>query len=156
MADFNWIGWPLSFGLPGRFGLESVADFDWSAHLNGNQTDEAGAKSSCRCLGDPKLMRTVMQNLLKNALESSPPEQAMHLHLAEGGGCLTVEIKNKGAVPAEIRDNFFDKYTTKGKSGGTGLGTYSAMMMVKAQGGNITMRTSDEDNETVVTVTLPC
>lgn len=51
---------------------------------------------------------------------------------------------------------FINKYSTSGKSKGNGLGTYSAMKMIKAQGGDITMRTSDEDNETVVTVTLPC
>ncbi|MDQ7835016.1 MAG: hypothetical protein RDU24_06505 [Humidesulfovibrio sp.] len=42
-----------------------------------------------------------------------------------------------------------------GEERGTGLGTYSARLMVKAQGGDIRMSTSDEDNETVVAVLLP-
>ena len=69
---------------------------------------------------------------------------------------MTIAIGNKGVVPIEIRNRFFDKYSTRGKSNGTGIGTYSAKMMIKAQGGDISMHTSDEDNETVVTVTLPC
>jgi len=42
-----------------------------------------------------------------------------------------------------------------GREHGTGLGTNSARLMVKSQGGDIRMSTSDEDNETVVTVLLP-
>jgi len=59
-------------------------------------------------------------------------------------------------VPKDIRGSFFDKYVTKGKGKGTGLGTYSAKMMIEAQGGSIEMQTSDEKNETVATVRMPC
>jgi len=66
-----------------------------------------------------------------------------------------IEIRNRGVAPVEIRDRFFDKFVTKGKATGTGLGTYSAKLMIRAQGGEIAMRTSDVDDETVVTVRLP-
>jgi nitrogen-specific signal transduction histidine kinase len=46
---------------------------------------------------------------------------------------LRIMIQNKGAVPAEIRERFFDKFVTSGKQGGTGLGTYSAKMLAEAQ-----------------------
>ncbi len=111
--------------------------------------------SHCFCMGDPKILRTAFQNLVLNALEASPPSQVISVNLVEGGQ-LTIEIINKGAVPVEIRDKFFEKYVTKGKTKGTGLGTYSAMKTIKAHGGDITMHTSDEDNETTVTVMLPC
>ncbi len=110
--------------------------------------------SGCPGLGDPKLFRTAMQNLLVNALEASSPGSEVIVELFSGKDC-RIEVWNKGLVPLEIRDRFFDKYVTKGKPKGTGIGTYSAKMMITAQGGKITMRTSDEDNETVVTVKLP-
>jgi two-component system, sensor histidine kinase and response regulator len=53
-----------------------------------------------------------------------------------------------------MRDNFFDKYTTSGKSKGTGLGTYSAKLMARTQSGTIKLDSSKQD-ETTVVITLP-
>lgn len=58
-------------------------------------------------------------------------------------------------VPLAIRDNFFDKFVTSGKPGGTGLGTYSAKLLTQAQGGTIALSVSDITNTTTVTVSLP-
>jgi len=55
----------------------------------------------------------------------------------------------------ELRGRFFEKFATSGKAGGSGIGTYSAQMLVKAQNGSLTMTTSDEQNSTTLTVTLP-
>ena len=57
-------------------------------------------------------------------------------------------------VPAQVREIFFDKYATYGKIQGTGLGTYSARLIARTQGGDVAMDTS-EDAGTTVTVTLP-
>jgi signal transduction histidine kinase len=53
-----------------------------------------------------------------------------------------------------MRDRFFEKYASSGKSHGTGLGTYSARMMVDAMGGSIKLDTTEQDTTSVV-VTLP-
>jgi two-component system, sensor histidine kinase and response regulator len=66
-----------------------------------------------------------------------------------------VAISNSGAVPAAMRDCFFDKFSTCGKEAGSGLGTYSAKLLTEAQGGQIAMSASDEENSTVITVTVP-
>ena len=71
------------------------------------------------------------------------------------GDPLRIIIQNKGAVPAEIRDRFFDKYVTCGKGGGTGIGTYSAKLLAEAQNGTISLAVSDQENQTTITVTLP-
>jgi signal transduction histidine kinase len=68
---------------------------------------------------------------------------------------LRVLVSNSGVVPKELRANFFDKFATSGKKGGSGIGTYSAQMLAKAQNGRIAMETSDERNRTELTVTLP-
>ena len=108
----------------------------------------------CTCLGEEHLFRMAIQNLLINALEASTPGAEVTIEVSPGNGCL-IEIYNKGVVPADIRDKFFEKYVTSGKHNGNGIGTYAAKMMVKAMGGDITMRTSDVDNETTVTVKMP-
>ena len=68
---------------------------------------------------------------------------------------MRITLDNKGAVPAAIRDSFFEKFSTAGKQGGTGLGTYSARLLTEAQGGTIAMETSDETNQTRILMTLP-
>ncbi|MDP3426434.1 MAG: ATP-binding protein, partial [Humidesulfovibrio sp.] len=114
----------------------------------------AGPDASCVCLGVPGLLPMAFQNLLLNAFEASPPGETVRVELSADAVC-RVAIRNAGVVPPEIRDRFFDKYVTLGKVKGTGLGTYSARMMVQAQGGGISMDTSDARNETVLAVTLP-
>ena len=106
------------------------------------------------CLGEPDLLRSALHNILENALESSPPKSTVVVNLTSGEE-YSIEIRNKGVVPLQIRDRFFEKYVTHGKYKGTGIGTYSAKIMIEAQGGCITMQTSDEENETVVTIHLP-
>jgi len=104
-------------------------------------------------MGEDLLCYSLFANLLSNAVEASQEGQAIHIDLAQGEWA-TVAIHNAGVVPASIRDRFFEKYATAGKERGTGLGTYSAMLIAKNQGGNIEMETS-EDMGTTVTVTLP-
>lgn len=120
------------------------------------QTDGLSHVPECGgpCLGEPKLLRMALQNLLVNALEASPPGAPVTVTLSSGTDC-RIEIRNRGAVPVEIRHRFFDKFVTKGKISGTGLGTYSAKLMIRAQGGEIAMRTSDKDDMTAVTLRLP-
>jgi CheY-like chemotaxis protein len=105
-------------------------------------------------LGDAMLCFSIFQNLLKNACEASPDGGTVVLQLHDESP-LRIAIRNTGAVPSAIRERFFDKYVTHGKSGGTGLGTYSARMLAEAQRGGVALDVSDDSNTTVVTVTLP-
>jgi two-component system, sensor histidine kinase and response regulator len=79
-------------------------------------------------------------NLLKNALEASPDARAVTVSI-DGprriGESVLMRIHNHGTVPEAVRSRFFDKYTSAGKSGGSGLGTYSAQLMTRAQNGEI-------------------
>jgi PAS domain S-box-containing protein len=103
---------------------------------------------------DPLLLDIVLMNLLRNAVEASDPGAPVAVDLRVDGGEYAIAITNSRPVPPEIRDRFFDKFVTAGKPGGTGLGTYSAALMVKAVGGAIAMETS-EAKGTRVTVSLP-
>jgi PAS domain S-box-containing protein len=107
------------------------------------------------CQGQRNFLVTAMQNLLVNALEASPPGATVTVDLLPSNKGCRIDITNNGVVPVAIRNQFFDKYVTSGKHQGTGLGTYSAKIMIKAQGGEIAMHTSDDDNKTMVTILLP-
>jgi len=104
--------------------------------------------------GDTMLCYSLFQNLLKNACEAAPENSRVTVTLKDESP-LRIVVQNPGTVPPAIRERFFDKFVTAGKQGGTGLGTYSAKLLATAQGGGIEMNTSDADNATTVTVSLP-
>jgi signal transduction histidine kinase len=104
-------------------------------------------------MGEGLLCHSMLGNLIKNAVEASPKGGRVTVTL-ERASDPSIHIHNLGAVPAEIRDTFFEKYATSGKHGGTGLGTYSARLIAETQRGTIAMRTSDEEG-TTMTITLP-
>ena len=101
---------------------------------------------------DVVLCETILENLMKNAIEAAPAGSRITVRIRDGSK-VRVSIHNRGAVPLAVRPNFFQKYSTAGKTGGTGLGTYSALLMAKAQSGDIRMSTSDTKG-TVLTLEL--
>jgi hypothetical protein len=70
-------------------------------------------------------------NLLKNAVEASPPGGKVTITFrdnpCEEDAPAEISIHNEGAVPAAIRERFFQKFATAGKKHGTG--DYSARLM---------------------------
>lgn len=109
-----------------------------------------------RARGDAWLCRALLSNLIRNALEALPDDgpREVDVMLDQCAGDIVVAIRNPGAVPEEIRERLFEKYVTSGKSGGTGLGTYSARLMAEAQGGSVALDAS-EPGSTTITVRLP-
>jgi CheY-like chemotaxis protein len=117
-------------------------------------TDVPVGEEMPQSLGDAMLCYSLFQNLLKNACEAAPDATKVSIKLYDQSP-LRIVISNKGAVPVDMRDRFFDKYATSGKQGGTGLGTYSAKLLTEAQHGSIELAVSDDDNSTAITVVLP-
>jgi len=109
-------------------------------------------------LGEELLCYSMLANLVKNAVEASPEGVPIVIRIdttCDSQGELgRIRVCNSGAVSEQIRDRFFEKHITAGKTGGTGLGTYSARMIAETQLGRIGLESSPE-NGTVVTVWLP-
>ncbi len=103
---------------------------------------------------DVGLCRTLFINLICNALEAREDEPVSICVEKGSDGEALARIHNKGAVPPEVRDRFFEKYATAGKPHGTGLGAYSARLAARLHGGDVTMHSSEEEG-TTVTVRLP-
>jgi len=104
--------------------------------------------------GDESLCVSLFDNLLKNAVEASPQGGVVEVRLEAGPGEARLTIRNQGEVPEDIRASFFEKYATSGKHGGTGLGTYSALLVARAHGGDVLLDTA-EPGRTSVQVRLP-
>lgn len=102
--------------------------------------------------GEELLCYSILANLVKNAIEAAGPGHEVTVDLRDGDP-VRVSVHNPGEVPPEIASRFFEKYVSAGKSGGTGLGTYSARMMARAQNGDLALATGAQG--TTVTLTLP-
>ncbi len=100
--------------------------------------------------GEQLLCYSMLANLLKNAAEASPPEGTIDIALTHGEPLAEIVIHNQGAVPPEIRERFFEKYSTSGKTGGTGLGTYSASLIAETHKGTLTMTTGDQEGTSLI------
>ncbi|MBF0272827.1 MAG: response regulator [Magnetococcales bacterium] len=114
---------------------------------------QAGPPESFFVLGEKMLCYSVFYNLFLNAIEAANYHGEIRIRLSFADGFGRIRITNPGEVPVAIRPQFFDKYVT-GKLHGSGLGTYSAWLAAKTQGGGIALDAS-QSGETSVIVTLP-
>jgi PAS domain S-box-containing protein len=127
-----------SHGVTIQF-LLGDAQLDWAAELPME--------------GERLYVADLFANVIRNAVEGSDRGDVVTVQI-QAGDEYQVTTHNTGAVPEDIRDNFFERYATSGKKNGTGLGTYVAALITGAHNGRIEFNTSDADGTTVV-VTLP-
>jgi len=128
---------PLLAGLGVQLGIE----------LDGN---EVIGDEEFVVVGEAPLIRTMLRNLLQNAIEASTTGDKV-LVVLRGGDKQSVVVSNPAPIPEEIRQRFFDKYVTHGKENGTGLGTYIVALIAKTHGANVIMKT-DESHGTIMTI----
>jgi len=107
----------------------------------------------CTVYAEELLCHSLMANLIRNAIEASGENDTVTISLSRQNDVL-IRIHNPAMIPQEIQEHFFDKYATAGKKNGTGLGTYSAKLLVTTQNGSIDFVTSKE-NGTTLNVHLP-
>ena len=97
---------------------------------------------------DPVHLQRCLVNLIKNAVEASPPDSEVLVSVRRPGGELQLEVHSDGPpIPPPVRATLFHPYSTYGKRGGTGLGLYGVKLTVEALGGTIAYA-SDERGTT--------
>lgn len=111
-------------------------------------------QNSLMVQADRFYIEQMITNLLVNAMEASPHEKELAIDITDESG-IRIKITNTGTIPSEIRDHLFERNVTKGKEEGQGLGTHIARLIAQQHGGDITFLTSDQENETTFTITLP-
>ncbi len=105
-------------------------------------------------MGEELLLFSLFSNLIKNGIEASFIDTEVSVSLTKKFDDIVIKITNSGEVPEQIRHIFFEKYSTSGKSDGTGLGTYSAMLITRTLKGDIELDCS-VPGETSICVYLP-
>ena len=119
----------------------------------------ANLKNEYIVLGEELLLDTMFANLIKNSIEASPEGGTISVSIdtverTRQTSFHLIDIHNMGVVHSDMREKFFELYTTKGKEGGTGLGTYNALLVARTHKGDISFTTSKKEG-THVTVRMP-
>jgi len=114
--------------------------------------------AGCLIEGDNVQVFRAIQNIVGNALDALP----------KAGGCINVgwrtdgrrvlvEVEDNGGgfPPDKIADLQTRYYTTKGDSGGMGLGLFITKNIVEAHGGSLILANNDSQTGAVVTLAFP-
>jgi two-component system sensor histidine kinase HydH len=126
-------------GQPRRVDPLDIAE-EVSARLCGRPIARCrdGADAAARTvLIDPERLRSMLENLMRNALESGGSEDGIAVEIAAGGGQVFVDVLDRGTgVPAKDREQAFDPFFTT-KSRGTGIGLAICRRFAQAARGNV-------------------
>ncbi len=96
------------------------------------------AAGACPVALDRTLLRRVLANLVRNAVEAArPAEASLHLGVSRTRERAVLTVGDEGpGIPPELRERIFDPYFTT-KPEGTGLGLAIAKKIVLQHGGEI-------------------
>ncbi len=103
---------------------------------------------------DKIILRRVMSNLTKNALEASKSGETVTLNCKELDNTITFYVKNNSYIPKNIQLQLFQRsFSTKGV--GRGIGTYSVKLLTERYlKGKVNFK-SDKESGTVFMVSYP-
>lgn len=105
-------------------------------------------------IADPGRIKQVFSNLLKNALDATPPSGNIEVTTRGDGHSVAITIRDSGEGISEPGiEKIFDIFYTSRKSG-TGLGLPICKRIVNAHGGSLTAG-NNPDGGAFFTVTLP-
>jgi len=136
-----------------------AADADFEANAK-NRSVKILQADECRVVGSDSLIRSAVENVLRNAIRYTKEGTEVEVSLTNGNGKATVKIVDHGSgVPEAELANLFRPFYRVGEardrgSGGTGLGLAIAEQAIRAHDGTIAAR--NEGDGLSVEIVLDC
>jgi signal transduction histidine kinase len=134
---------------------DSIASFEPQAQAKGIGLKAEVQDEMPTVMADPVRLRSVIGNLLSNAIGHTPAGGSIRIAAQRSDQGLTVAVSDTGeGIPAELLPRIFDRFVKAPGSSGSGLGLAIARDIVAAHGGTITAE-SQVGSGTSVQFTLP-
>ena len=112
----------------------------------------------CIIEGDNVQVFRAIQNIVGNAIEALPASGgSLNICWRTDGRRALVEVEDNGGgfPPAKLADMQTKHYTTKGESGGMGLGLFITKNIVEAHGGSLILANNAAGTGALVTLAFP-
>ena len=101
------------------------------------------ASSDARIQTDPTLAARVLLDMVRNALEATPPGGTARASYDVEGGRPTFTVRNEGEIPREIAERIFERSFSTKSAKGRGLGAYAMKLLgERLLGGEVWFETS--------------
>jgi two-component system sensor histidine kinase CpxA len=140
--------------------VEDVAeDADFEAQAKGKSVRFTGTRP-CRVMGDEGLLRSAVENVLRNAVRYTAEGTSVDVSLTSDEGTATIKVLDHGGgVPEDELKNVFRPFYRIGEAreratGGIGLGLSIAERAIHAHNGTIEAR--NVDHGLLVEIDLTC
>ncbi len=112
------------------------------------------ASGSTEIAGSPERLAQLVRNLVRNAVQAAGADKVtLAVKADDAEVCLSVEDRGPGVPPNEL-GHLFERFYTKRKQGGTGVGLSVAQQIARQHGGDISV-TSTVGVGTCFTLSLP-
>lgn len=141
--------------VPALETLHHVADLYRSQTVGWMRGIETDADPGLRLVTDAVLLRRVLGNLLKNALEATPEGGSVRMEARSDGDSVVFAVHNAGVMPPDVQKQVFQRsFSTKGGAG-RGIGTHSVKLLTERYLGGTASFTSTGSEGTTFEVRLP-
>ena len=138
---------------------EVAADADFEARA-ANKSVTIKAAETCRISGNRELLRSAIENVVRNAVRHTPDKTAVEVELTTQKNRAVITIRDYGAgVPDQDLQRLFEpfyraEYARTRKSGGFGLGLAITARAVHAHGGQVAAM-NHEQAGLIIKIELP-
>lgn len=113
----------------------------------------AARRGSATAFGERNVVLQIVDNLLRNAIDASPPGGEVEIVVTDGEESAEITVVDSGeGVPEAMAESLFEPFVTS-KPGGTGLGLWISYTAATSRGADLRYRR--EAGRTHFTLTLP-
>ena len=111
--------------------------------------------TNLKIFADETQLRRVISNILNNALHYGYKNSELNINLKKENNLAKISFENStDTIPNKIKEHIFDKYVTKNKLSGAGLGLYFSKKVVEAHNGKIYLIPSKNKNKFVFEIPI--